>query len=269
MDDISDIKELYDNNPQYEDERLDRHQLEHDITWRYFKAYLPQKGEILEIGAATGKYTLELARRGYEIIAADLSENLLEINKQRAIENDLIKKIKYVNLDARDLNKFRENSFDSILIMGPLYHLVLEEERKTVLKQALNLLKPGGKVFSSFISRHGIFGTLMKKFPQWIEKQLEVRSVLEYGRDPVDAPKGGFRGYYATIPEIKLLHEEVGFKKLVLAGVEPGISDDDDSYNNLDGTSRELWLDLLYEVSTNPTTIAASRHLLYIGEKPN
>ena len=64
MDDVSDIQDMYDSMSEKEDNRLERHQLERDITWRYLEAYLPQHGRILEIGAATGRYTLELARRG-------------------------------------------------------------------------------------------------------------------------------------------------------------------------------------------------------------
>jgi hypothetical protein len=63
------------------------------------------------------------------------------------------------------------------------------------------------------------------------------------------------------------LHEEVGFETLVVAGLEPAISADDESYNHLQGAQRQLWLDLLYAVSTEETIIGASRHLLYVGKK--
>jgi hypothetical protein len=53
-----------------------------------------------------------------------------------------------------------------------------------------------------------------------------------------------------------------------VAGLEPVISADDESYNRLRGAQRQLWLDLLYEVSREETTLGASRHLLYVGKKP-
>ena len=110
-------------------------------------------------------------------------------------------------------------------------------------------------------------GELVKNTPDWIEDQAEVQSVLEIGRDPQDHPHGGFRGYFAEVDEIAPLHEKLGFETLVLAGVEPGISADDESYNKLRGKQRQLWLDLFYQISTEQTIIAASRHLLYIGRK--
>jgi hypothetical protein len=52
-----------------------------------------------------------------------------------------------------------------------------------------------------------------------------------------------------------------------VAGVEPAISAEDENYNKLQGKQRQLWLDLLYEMSTEKSIIGASRHLLYIGKK--
>jgi hypothetical protein len=41
----------------------------------------------------------------------------------------------------------------------------------------------------------------------------------------------------------------------MLAGVEPAISADDESYNQLQVSQRDLWLDLLFEVSADETTV--------------
>jgi hypothetical protein len=85
--------------------------------------------------------------------------------------------------------------------------------------------------------------------------------------DPDDWPKGGFRGYFARVDEMAPLHESCGFAMLAVAGVEPAISADDESYNRLTGERRRRWLDVLYRLSHEPSMIASSRHLLYIGRK--
>src|SRR5436190_15915246 len=77
-DDIRDIAAYYDSDPAREHSRLEEHQLEYELTWRYLDRYLPSQGSILEVGAASGRYTLELAKRGYTITAVDLSAALLE-----------------------------------------------------------------------------------------------------------------------------------------------------------------------------------------------
>ena len=46
-DDVSDIVEYYNSSLESEHSRLERHQLEHDLTWRYLDQYLPPQGSIL------------------------------------------------------------------------------------------------------------------------------------------------------------------------------------------------------------------------------
>jgi S-adenosylmethionine-dependent methyltransferase len=266
-DDVTDIVGFYNNNPEGEHTRLERHQLEYDLTWRYLNQYLPSQGTILEVGAATGRYTLELARRGYTLTAVDLSAGLLEQCRKNLVDAGLERQVRLVLADARNLSQVTEQRFDAVLLMGPLYHLIVEADRQLALKEAFDRLRTEGVIFSSFISRFGIMGDLVRNVPAWIEDQAEVRSLIEKGKDPGDYPRGGFRGYFAQISEIAPLHEAIGFETLTVAGVEPAISADDESYNKLQGKQRQLWLDLFYEMSVERSIIGASRHLLYIGKK--
>ena len=81
--------------------------------------------------------------------------------------------------------------------------------------------------------------------------------------------KGGFRGYYVRQEEIAPMHERVGFRTLKIAGVEPATSANDESYNTLKGKQRDLWLNLLFEISAEQSMVASSRHILYIGQRPD
>jgi S-adenosylmethionine-dependent methyltransferase len=268
IDSVDDIAAFYDEDPQREDLRLEQHQLEHDLTWRYLDQYLPTQGSILEIGAATGRYSLELVRRGFSVTAVDLSPVLIRQAQERVASEKLEVEIRFVVADARDLNEVTEGDFDAVLMMGPLYHLVAEADRREALDQAFQRLRPGGLVFSSFLSRLGVLADLIRNAPTWIEDQSEVRSLVTRGKRPDDYSRGGFRGYFARVSEIAPLHEELGFETIAVAGVEPVISADDESFNRLQGSHRELWLDLLLEVSREKSILGASRHLLYVGKKP-
>ncbi len=264
-DDISDIAALYDRSVEEENTRLDRHPLEYDVTWRYMAQYLPPSGSILEIGAATGRYTLPLCRLGYSVTAVDLSVALLERCRDRLAAEGLDGQAQLIAADARNLHAVPDSAFDAVLLMGPLYHLVLEEDRRQAVRQAADHLRSGGPLFSTFLSRLGVLGDLMSRTPGWIEQAEEVRSLLVTGRRPDASPRGGFRGYFARVAEIRELHEALGLRTIVLAGVEPAISADDESYNKLQAPHRDLWLDLLFEVSSDETIVGASRHLLYVG----
>jgi SAM-dependent methyltransferase len=266
-DDVSDIAAFYNGDPAKEHDRLARNQLEYDLTWRYLDQHLPPQGSILEVGAASGRYTLELTKRGYTVTAVDLSAALIEECRKRIVAEGVEKQVRLVVADARDLGKVTNKGFDAVLLMGPLYHLIEEVDRKAALKEAFDRLRTGGIIFSSFLSRFGILGELLRNKPGWIEDQAEVRSLLASGKRPDDYPRGGFRGYSAKASEIAPLHEAMGFETITVAGIEPAISADDESYNRLQGKPRELWLDLLKEIGTEPSIIGASRHLLYIGRK--
>lgn len=264
---MSDIAAYYNTDPEREHSRLERHQLEYDLTWRYFNQYLPSEGSILEVGAGPGRYTRELARRGYTLTAVDMSAELLEGCRKSIVDEGLERQVRFAVADARDLGSVTEKGFNAVLLMGPLYHLIDEADRKAALKEAFDRLREGGTLFSAFISRFGIMGDLMKNVPAWIEDQAEVRSLLTKGKRPDDYPRGGFRGYFARVSEIAPLHEAIGFETLALVGVEPAISADDESYNKLEGEQRQRWLDLLYQISAEGSIMGASRHLLYIGKK--
>jgi S-adenosylmethionine-dependent methyltransferase len=267
LDDVSDIQVFYNSEPAREKTRLDRHQLEYDLTWCYLDQYLPSHGSILEIGCATGRYTLELAKRGYQLTAVDISAGLLDDCRKNLIQQGVDQHVRLIEADARDLSKVVDNRFDAVLLMGPLYHLVEESDRKMALRETWDCLREGGIIFSSFISRYGIMGDLLKKIPDWIEDQVEVQALLQSGKRPDDYPRGGFRGYFVQVSEIAPFHEALGFETLKVVGVEPVISADDESYNKLQGEQRKLWLNLLHELSNEISIIGASRHLLYIGRK--
>jgi S-adenosylmethionine-dependent methyltransferase len=265
-DDISDIQAYYDANVEKENARLERHQQERDVTWRYLEKYLPKRAKILEIGAATGAYTISLAKRGYNITAVDLAPENIKVCQKRVAEEGLEKKVKCFVADGRELKGVPGKDFDVVLLMGPLYHLVLKEDREKTVQAAYNRLRSGGLIFSALVSRYGIWSTIMARLSFLIDRQEDVRSVIEKGRD-VMVLEGGFRGYFATVKEVRPLHEKAGFKTLVLAGVEPANTVSDEGYASLEGERRKLWLDLLFSISTEPSILGASDHLLYIGVK--
>lgn len=267
MDDITDIQAYYDKRVEQENGRLNLHQVERDITWCYLDKYLPLRGKILDIGAAAGVYTIPLAKRGYYVTAVDLSSKLIDLCKKRVIEEKLEKKVTCLVADARDLSDITDTDYDAVLLLGPLYHLVLKEDREKAIKEAHSRLKKGGVIFSAFISRYGIWGDIMKQAPKMITLQTDLQSILKRGRDSDNpAPEIHFRGYFAKVSEIAPLHKKIGFKKLVLAAVEPGRANDE-IYNKLEGEIRQLWLDLLFAISTEESMLGATNHILYIGVK--
>jgi len=266
-DDVTDIVTFYDRFPPGEHNRLIRHQLEFDLTCRLLDQYIRPGQKVLEVGCATGRYTLELLKRRVKVTAVDFSSRMIAYSKRYLRRHGFGGKVEHFQCDARDLDVLGDSAYDAVLIMGPLYHLVRVQDRKQALIQARARLKRHGLIMSAFICRYGILGDLMKNVPRWIEETEEVETIITQGRDPEKYPKGGFRGYFADPVEIPHLHEQCGYKTIELLAVEPAVSANDESYNRLKGKRRRLWLDLMFRVAGEKSTVGASRHLLYIGRK--
>ncbi len=267
-DDVKDIREHYDASVDEEHTRLERHPIERDVTWRYLDTYLPDGGNILDVGAATGAYTIPLARRGFHVTAVDFSSSLLKVCAQRAIDEQLQDRVHCVIADARDLYEVRRSDFDAALVMGPLYHLVARQDREAVVHEVYNKLKPAGIIISVFISRYGIWGDIINDNPDSIDSPAGAELILTEGRDPFYTEWGRtFRAYFASVPEIVPLHEQLGFETVALAGAEPVGATADRAYAALDPVRRRKWLDLMYGISREPSVLGSSIHLLYIGRK--
>lgn len=67
---MSKVERFYDQNPQYEWERLERHRTEFAVTMRVLEDYLPQPpAKILDVGGGPGRYAIALTQRGYKTVS--------------------------------------------------------------------------------------------------------------------------------------------------------------------------------------------------------
>ena len=101
--------------------------------------------KIADIGAGTGRYSVELCHRGYDVTAVELVKHNLEILRAKH-EN-----IKTWQGDARNLSFLDDKSFDITLLFGPLYHLHGDEEKLKALTEARRITKKGGIILVAYV----------------------------------------------------------------------------------------------------------------------
>jgi len=132
-----------------EDSRLcsRRGKVEYLTTLRYIEKYLKPGMRILEIGAATGRYSHYFARKGYKVDALELIEHNIEVFHRNTLPGE---EISIVQGNAKDLGAFADNSYDITLLLGPMYHLFTEEEKLQALSEAIRVTKKGGLVFAAY-----------------------------------------------------------------------------------------------------------------------
>ncbi|WP_040212713.1 class I SAM-dependent methyltransferase [Clostridium polynesiense] len=160
------VKEYYDSQAEKEWIRLNNPytKIEFDSTNYLIDKYFPKDGEILDIGAGPGRYSLEMLKKGYKVSLLDISINELKIAENKITESGL-KAENYFCKSAIQLNEFPENKYDGVLLMGPLYHIHEEEIRTKVLKDTYRILKKGGTALISYINSWGALRAAPHEFP--------------------------------------------------------------------------------------------------------
>lgn len=121
-------------------------------TMRYIEKYIHEGDRVLEIGAATGRYSHALARRGYTVDAVELVEHNIEIFRQNTLPDE---KITVTQGNALDLSAFPDNKYDITLLLGPLYHLYNDEDKRQALSEAIRVTKKGGVIFAAYVISDG------------------------------------------------------------------------------------------------------------------
>jgi ubiquinone/menaquinone biosynthesis C-methylase UbiE len=233
------VEDFYDQDPHREWERLERHRTEHAVTLRVFNEYLPQPpARVLDIGGGPGRYAIALAGQGYDVTVVDLSEKLLEYARRKAGEAG-VELAGYVHADALDLSSFERESFDVVLLMGPLYHLIRPRERQKAVREAARVLTSEGLVLASFITRYSPVRYAAQQEPSLIlDQAAQLEEMLTTGIH-IARTGGKFTDAYFALPsEIRPLMEGAGFATLDLVACEGVVSRIDEQINTLTG---DLW----------------------------
>lgn len=141
---LSNYYESYD-----EDSRLVSRcgRIEFLTTMRYIEKYLRPGMRVIDIGAGTGRYSLELARRGFQVDAVELVQHNVEVFRAHITPGD---PVSVVQGNALDLSAFGDEAYDVTLLLGPMYHLYTEEDQRRAMSEALRVTKKGGVVFAAY-----------------------------------------------------------------------------------------------------------------------
>lgn len=81
--------------------------MEYLTTMKYIETYLRPNVRILEIGAATGRYSHALAQRGYRVDAVELLEHNIELFQKNTVAGE---PVTITQGNALDLSAFESNT---------------------------------------------------------------------------------------------------------------------------------------------------------------
>lgn len=244
-----------------EDNRLIRnrgHNVEYLTTMRYIQNFLKPGDKILEIGAATGRYSIALAKMGYEVTAIDLVPKHIEIMKSKT------KKLKNLNCmiaDALDLNMFEDKSFDMVLNFGPMYHLFNKKDKNRAIKETLRVAKKNGICMfaylpcASFVTGYGLR----------YQNVARLCSAMDGTGRIKDVPEEVFTCFY--IEDFKKLFTKTNTKYIANVATDGLAYILEEWIEQLSEEDYEAFLKWHFVTCERPDQQGYSSHLLYICKK--
>ncbi|WP_018811670.1 class I SAM-dependent methyltransferase [Salinispora pacifica] len=138
-------------------------------TWDVLSRVLPGvPAAVLDVGGATGVYAAPLAQAGYHVRVVDpVPEHVAEAAARPGVTAVLG--------DARAL-PVADRSMDTVLLLGPLYHLPERADRVAVWREAARVVRAGGVVVGATISR---FASLFDGFVKGYFTDARFRPMVE------------------------------------------------------------------------------------------
>ncbi len=231
---------------------------------------------IYDIGGGYGEYSWWLASLGYEVHLFDLSETNIQMSSELANEYSGCSLKACEVCDARHINR-SDNSADAILLMGPLYHITEKEERILAIKESRRLLKNGGIIFTSALSRYAcLLGNLPKYGVKhrWFEEKEFIDMIFREIHDGCHiAPKtGNYNGigtsHFHSIDELKSELALGGFPFTEAHGILGGawiVPNIDELWKK--EKSREALMSIVRMLDGKEDIMGISGHFLGISKK--
>ena len=241
-----------------EDKRLNHSRaarVEFLTTVYYIEKYLKKGHRILDIGAGAGEYSLYFSRMGYEVSALELADANIAAFRKKLTAGD---RIDLVQGNALDLSRYADNSFDIVLLFGPLYHLKNDEDKQLCIREAKRVCKDGGKIFFAFISNDFVFLTEFAYDVHYFSNGDYDKESFQLNDFPfvfhtVDAARN-----LLTAGGINILHE------IASDGASELLAD---RINKMNDEDYAQYLRYHLYICEKPELLGMTNHLLFVGEK--
>lgn len=228
------------------------------------RRFVNEGDRVLDVGAGPGRFTIELAQLGAEVVVADISPRQLELNRERVEETGFGERvIERVLADVTDLSRFDDASFDAVVCYGgPLSYVVDRAEEGVA--ELLRVTKSGGHALLSVMS---LIGTVV----HFAEALLDL--VRRDGPAPSEAivrtgllPQGEGYGHlpmkvYRWSELEALLSRHGTIVAASAAGLLPALYPDDPEL-------MEFIARVELELASEPGALSCGQHILAVVRKP-
>lgn len=244
-----------------EDKRLTRKhgQVEYITSMKYIHEYLKenQNAKILDVGAGTGRYSVQLANEGYDVTAVELVKHNLGVLKSKGST------VKAYQGTALDLSRFSENTFDMTLVFGPMYHLYTIEDKIKALQEAKRVTKVGGVILVAYCMNE--YSILTYGFKENHIKESIAKGKVSKDFHVISEPEDLYD--YVRIEDIDKVNEGVGIKRIKLISADGPANYMRPILNSIDEETYKLFIEYHLSTCERADLLGASAHTLDILRK--
>ena len=247
-------KELvnYYNKHNEEKRLLTKHaNVEFHTAMKYIHEYIKEGYKVLDVGAGTGRYSEMLQNEGYDVTAIELVKHNLRYIEKRGI--------KCYQGNAIDLSRFEDNSFDIVLLFGPMYHLLTMEEKVKALEEAKRVSKK--YIFISYCMNEFavIYHGFMEGFIKEDIKNLDNNFKVLKDNDNLYS--------YVRLEDIDYLKDKCNLKRVKIVNQDGPTEYMKNIVNKMDDETYKLFIDYHLSTCERKELLGSGRHILDILEK--
>jgi S-adenosylmethionine-dependent methyltransferase len=211
---------------------------------------------------------IDLAKQGHAVTLNDLSEKSLEIAAKNA-ERESVTLEATIHANALDITQYvSEGSFDIVLCLGPLYHLLRSDERTQVIRNSIYAAKTGGYVVLAYVSVYAHLRDMARRDPSRLSKEWDFyEGYLRTGAYTRRRENESFHAYPADLDrELEGLEARAKVLKVVSAEGFLG-SDGARALAGLQGEELERWVDVVMLSAGDERTLNAADHLVVVLQR--
>ncbi|WP_103502696.1 class I SAM-dependent methyltransferase [Streptomyces sp. SM14] len=236
-------------------------------TRELLRARLPAPpAAVLDVGGGPGTHARWLAEDGYRVHLVDpVARHVRQAPVTAGCTAELG--------DARRLTA-ADDSYDVVLLLGPLYHLPERADRLRALREALRVVRPGGLVAAAAISR---YAPLLDNAATGALADPAVHGTLNSsladGR--YDGDRGFTAAYFHLPDDLARELSEAGLAEIAVRGVEgpswPALvaaEQRSGTREPQDSAFLRAALDAARLADAHPPLLGTSAHLLGFGRRP-
>ena len=215
--------------------------------------------KIADIGAGTGRYSVELCHKGYDVTAVELVKHNLEILRSKH-EN-----IKTWQGDARDLSFLEDETFDITLLFGPLYHLHGDEEKLKALNEAKRITKKGGYILVAYVMNEYSVISYCFKEHKW--KEVAAKGGLTSDFHTICTEEDLYD--YVRLEDIDRLNKAAGLERIKIISADGAADYMRRELNEMSEEEFEAFCNFQLAIAEQPELVGAGSHCVDILRNPN